>query len=137
LIARSVMSGCHGLATVRWAPLGESFVFANGNLYAKWLDDIAQSQKQDGAIPDVAPAYWNYYSDNMTWPGTYILVADMLYSQFADKAPIEKHYASMKKWMDYMRVKYMRDYMVTKDKYGDWCVPPESPELIHSKDSFP
>jgi alpha-L-rhamnosidase len=115
--------------------LGESFVFANGNLYAKWLDDIAQSQKPDGAIPDVAPAYWNYYSDNMTWPGTYILVADMLYRQFADKAPIEKHYVSMKKWMDYMRVKYMKDYIVTKDKYGDWCVPPESPELIHSKDS--
>lgn len=115
--------------------LGESFVFANGNLYAKWLDDIAQSQKPDGAISDVAPAYWNYYSDNMTWPGTYILVADMLYRQFADKAPIEKHYASMKKWMDYMRLKYMKDYMVTKDKYGDWCVPPESPELIHSKDS--
>jgi alpha-L-rhamnosidase len=115
--------------------LGESFVFANGNLYAKWLDDIAQSQKPDGAIPDVAPAYWNYYSDNMTWPGTYILVADMLYRQFADKEPIEKHYASMKKWMDYMRLKYMKDYIVTKDKYGDWCVPPESPELIHSKDS--
>jgi len=59
----------------------------------------------------------------------------MLYRQFADKAPIEKHYASMKKWMDYMRLKYMKDYIVTKDKYGDWCVPPESPELIHSKDS--
>jgi alpha-L-rhamnosidase len=24
---------------------------------------------------------------------------------------------------------------MTKDKYGDWCVPPESKELIHSKDS--
>jgi alpha-L-rhamnosidase len=115
--------------------LGESFLFANGNFYAKWLDDIAQSQRPAGAIPDVAPAYWNYYSDNMTWPGTYILVADMLYRQFADKAPIEKHYASMKKWMDYMRVKYMKDYILTKDKYGDWCVPPESPELIHAKDS--
>ena len=115
--------------------LGESFMFANGNLYAKWLDDIAQSQKADGSIPDVAPAYWNYYSDNMTWPGTYILVADMLYRQFANKAPIEKHYTSMKKWMDYMKVKYMKNYILTKDKYGDWCVPPESPELIHAKDS--
>lgn len=115
--------------------LGESFVFANGNFYAKWLDDIAQSQKTDGSIPDVAPAYWNYYSDNMTWPGTYILVADMLYRQFADRTPIEKHYTSMKKWMDYMRVKYMKNNIVTKDKYGDWCVPPESPELIHAKDS--
>lgn len=115
--------------------LGESFVFANGNLYAKWLDDIEESQKPDGSIPDVAPAYWNYYSDNMTWPGTYLLIADMLNNQFADKAPIEKHYVSMKKWMDYMRRKYMIGYLVNKDKYGDWCVPPESPELIHAKDS--
>ncbi len=115
--------------------LGESFIFNNENLYAKWLDDIEQAQKPDGSIPDVAPAYWNYYSDNMTWPGTYILIADMLYNQFADKGPIEKHYASMKKWLTYMNQKYGKDGLMTKDKYGDWCVPPESPELIHSRDS--
>jgi hypothetical protein len=34
----------------------------------------------------VAPAFWNYYSDNITWPGTYILVANMLYHQYGDKA---------------------------------------------------
>lgn len=114
--------------------LGESYLFANGNLYAKWLDDIAEAQKPDGSLPDVAPAYWNYYSDNMTWPGTYILVADMLYDQFADRRPIERHYASMKKWLRYMSGKYEKNGLITKDKYGDWCVPPESPELIHSRD---
>jgi alpha-L-rhamnosidase len=114
--------------------LGESFVFNNENLYAKWLDDIQEAQLPDGSIPDVAPAYWHYYSDNMTWPGTYILVANMLYQQFGDKAPIEKHYASMKKWLSYMRQKYLQNGLMTKDKYGDWCVPPESPELIHAKD---
>ncbi|HEY4324860.1 MAG TPA: glycoside hydrolase family 78 protein [Mucilaginibacter sp.] len=114
--------------------LGESFVFDNENLYAKWLDDIQEAQLPDGSIPDVAPAYWHYYSDNMTWPGTYILVANMLYEQFGDKAPIEKHYISMKKWLGYMRQKYLKNGLMTKDKYGDWCVPPESPELIHAKD---
>ena len=115
--------------------LGESFLFDNENFYAKWLDDIAESQRPDGALPDVAPAYWNYYSDNMTWPGTYLLVADMLYNQFGNRRPIERHYASMKKWLFYMNGKYGKDGLMTKDKYGDWCVPPESPELIHSKDS--
>jgi alpha-L-rhamnosidase len=115
--------------------LGESFIFDNEKLYAKWLNDIEESQTPEGAIPDVAPAYWNYYSDNMTWPGTYILIADMLYKQYGDVRPIELHYASMKKWLTYMRTKYMKDYIVTKDKYGDWCVPPESLELIHAKDS--
>jgi alpha-L-rhamnosidase len=42
----------------------------------------------------------------------------------------------MKKWMDYMRNKYMKNDLITKDKYGDWCVPPESKELIHSRDSL-
>jgi alpha-L-rhamnosidase len=60
---------------------GESFLFDNAKLYAKWLDDIEQSQTKAGAIPDVAPAYWNYYSDNMTWPGTYLMIANTLYEQ--------------------------------------------------------
>lgn len=115
---------------------GEAFLFGNAALYAKWLDDIEQSQTPEGSIPDVAPAFWNYYSDNVTWPGTYILVADMLYRQYGDNAPIKKHYASMKKWMEYMQSKYMKDHLITKDKYGDWCVPPESPELIRSRDSL-
>ncbi|WP_276484236.1 family 78 glycoside hydrolase catalytic domain [Paraflavitalea pollutisoli] len=115
--------------------LGESFLFDNAALYAKWLDDIQQSQTAEGAIPDVAPAFWNYYSDNVTWPGVYILVADMLYRQYGDQQSIVKHYPSMKKWLGYMQGKYLKNDILTKDKYGDWCVPPESLELIKSQDS--
>ncbi|MCD0466948.1 alpha-L-rhamnosidase [Flavobacterium sp. ENC] len=114
---------------------GESFVFDNQTLYAKWLDDIKNAQTADGGIPDVAPAFWRYYGDNVTWPGTYITVADMLYQQFADKKVIEKHYPYMKKWVVYMEQNYLVKDLMTKDKYGDWCVPPESLELIHAKDS--
>ncbi|HKJ41134.1 MAG TPA: family 78 glycoside hydrolase catalytic domain, partial [Sunxiuqinia sp.] len=104
---------------------GESFVFNNGSLYAKWVDDIGYSQKEDGCIGDVAPAFWRYYSDNMTWRGTYLMVADMLYRQYGDVKPIEKHYQSMKKWLQYMKDRYMTDdFIVTKDSYGDWCAPP-------------
>jgi len=113
---------------------GESFIFGNNNLYAKWLDDIAQAQREDGSIPDVAPNYWSIYSDNMTWPGAFLIIANMLYEQFVNTEPIVKHYDSMKKWMKYMRGKYMKENIMTKDTYGDWCMPPESPELIHSKD---
>ncbi len=113
---------------------GESFLFDNSRLYAKWLNDIRQAQKADGSIPDVAPAFWRYYGDNVTWPATYFMVADMLYRQYGDLESIKDHYPSMKKWMDYMADKYTTDGLITKDKYGDWCVPPESKELIHSRD---
>ncbi|MBP6431214.1 MAG: family 78 glycoside hydrolase catalytic domain [Ferruginibacter sp.] len=114
---------------------GESFVFDNAKLYAKWMDDIQQSQTNEGAIPDVAPAFWNYYSDDVTWPAAFITISNNLYNQFGDIKPIEKNYASMKKWMWYMRDKYLVDDIMTRDKYGDWCVPPENLKLIHAKDS--
>jgi len=113
---------------------GESFLFDNQTLYAKWLDDIKYSQTQDGGLPDVAPAFWRYYGDNVTWPGTYITVGDMLYQQFGDTEVIKKQYPSMKKWMVYMEENYLQNDLMDKDKYGDWCVPPESLELIRSKD---
>lgn len=113
---------------------GESFLFDNQTLYTKWLDDIKYSQTQDGGLPDVAPAFWRYYGDNVTWPGTYITVGDMLYQQFGDTEVIKKQYPSMKKWMVYMEENYLQNDLMDKDKYGDWCVPPESLELIRSKD---
>jgi len=115
--------------------MGESYLFDNAKLYAKWMDDIQQSQTEEGSIPDVAPAFWNYYSDDVTWPAAFITISNNLYNQFGDIKPIQKNYASMKKWMQYMQGKYMKDYIVTRDKYGDWCVPPEDLKLIHAKDS--
>lgn len=114
--------------------LGESYMFDNQRLYAKWLDDIQQAMSQEGQISDVSPNYYNYYTDNVTWPATYFMVASMLYHQYGDVCSVRKHYPSMKKWMNYMEKKYMKDYIMTRDKYGDWCMPPESPELIHAKD---
>ncbi|MEN3323119.1 glycoside hydrolase family 78 protein [Mariniflexile soesokkakense] len=113
---------------------GESFIFDNQTLYAKWLDDIKFSQTLDGGIPDVAPAFWRYYGDGVTWQGAYIKVADMLYNQFADENVIKNHYPYMKKWMAYMEANYLKNDLMDKDKYGDWCVPPESLEIIRSQD---
>jgi alpha-L-rhamnosidase len=108
---------------------GESFIFDNARLYAKWMDDIRHAQRADGSIPDVAPAFWRYYSDNMTWAGTYLMVADMLHRQFGDTRVIEQHYPDMKQWLEYMQERYMNDrFIMTKDSYGDWCVPPATIE---------
>ncbi len=115
--------------------MGESYLFGNAKLYAKWMDDIQQSQTEEGSIPDVAPAFWNYYSDDVTWPAAFITISNHLYNQYGDIKPIQKNYASMKKWMWYMRDKFLVNNIMTRDKYGDWCVPPESLELIHAKDS--
>ncbi|MBQ2188096.1 MAG: family 78 glycoside hydrolase catalytic domain [Bacteroidales bacterium] len=113
---------------------GESYIFDNHLLYAKWLDDGEDCQLDNGSISDVFPPYWRNYTNSMTWPGAFITVADMIYTRFGDNEPIRKHYDAMKKWLNFMKNKYMFDGIMMRDQYGDWCMPPESPELIHSSD---
>ena len=113
---------------------GEAYIFDNSLMYAKWLKDFEDSQKESGSLPDVVPAYWRFYYDSMTWPGAFITVADMLHRHFGDNQPIVRHYDAMKKWLRYMKDTYGENGIITKDKYGDWCMPPESLDLIHSND---
>lgn len=115
---------------------GESFLLDNEALYYKWMKDICEAQKADGVIPDVAPAYWNYYSDDVTWPAVLVTATDMLWQQYGDSRAIEQFYPNMYRWMAHLW-KDKRDKktgLVKADKYADWCVTPEAPELIHSQD---
>ena len=113
---------------------GESYIFGNQQLYAKWLNDAEDSQWDNGSLPNVIPPYWRGYTDNMTWPGAVVTVADMLYTRFGDLEPVRQHYEAMKKWMLHMKNDYMKGGLMPRDTYGDWCMPPESLEMIHSND---
>jgi alpha-L-rhamnosidase len=112
---------------------GESYIFDNAALYEKWLNDMADAQRPSGSVPDVAPPYWPIYSDNVTWPSTTVIVPEMLRDQFADSEIIARHYDSANKWIEHMS-EFVSNGLISRDNYGDWCVPPEDPILIHSKD---
>jgi len=113
---------------------GEAFVFNNNAFYDKWARDITEAQREDGCIPDVAPAYWNYYSDNMTWPAALPFIMEMTYKQYGDTALMRKYYDSVKRWLEHMKYQYGKDGLMPRDKYGDWCMPPEELTMIHCKD---
>ena len=112
---------------------GEPYMFDVAALYGKWVDDIADAQDGQGRVSDVSPNYWPFYFDNVTWPSSYIIIPGHVYDQYADLRLIEKHYEGMKKWVAHMRG-FVKDDLMPRDTYGDWCVPPESPDLIHSSD---
>jgi alpha-L-rhamnosidase len=111
----------------------ETYMFDVAAFYTKWIRDLEDSQRADGAIPDVSPNYWPFYSDNLTWPGTLLFVPGMLYDQYGDRRPLEHAWPFMNRWLDHIRT-YAKDNLMPKDTYGDWCVPPEDPRLIHSQD---
>lgn len=113
---------------------GESFIFDNALLYNKWMQDIEESQHENGNISAVSPRYWTLWEGEVTWSSAYFNGAEMLYRQFGDNSAIVSHYPSMKRWVNYIIANSMRDGVVYKDTWGDWCMPPESDELIHSND---
>lgn len=111
----------------------ESYLFDIAAFYTKWMNDLKDSQRASGSIPDVSPAYWVLYNDGIVWPSTFILAPDMIYQQYGDSRVIERNYPAMKRWVEYMRT-FLKDGIMPKNTYADWCVPPEKPELIHSQD---
>ena len=114
--------------------LGESYLFDNERLYTKWMRDICEAQRTDGCIPDVAPAFWNYYSDDVAWAAALPFGCDMLYRQYGNREAIDKSYPAIKKWVEHIIEEYSKDGIIHCGKYADWCVPPEKLELIHSQD---
>ena len=115
--------------------LGESFLFDNERLYTKWMRDICEAQRTDGCIPDVAPAFWNYYSDDVAWAAALPFSCDMLWRQYGNLETIDRSYPYIKKWVQHIIEAYNRDGIIHCGKYADWCVPPEKLELIHSQDA--
>jgi alpha-L-rhamnosidase len=112
---------------------GETYMFNVAPLYAQWLTDIQDDERSNGSVPDVSPAYWSLYNDGVVWPSTYIIIPHMLYDQYNDLGILRKHYDSMKKWIDYMTA-FLKDDIMPRNTYGDWCVPPKSLTEINSGD---
>jgi alpha-L-rhamnosidase len=115
---------------------GETYLFNVEPLYAQWLTDIQDDQDANGSVPDVCPAYWLLYQDGVVWASTYLIVPQMLYDQYDDQGILQQHYASMKKWVDYM-AGFLQDGIMPRNTYGDWCFPPRSPAermVINSSD---
>ncbi len=113
---------------------GESYIFNNYGLYRKWMGDMRDDQSPEGSIPDLSPAYWHLYNDNITWDGAGIMVTQMLYEQYGSVKAVSENYETLKKWLFYMKDKYMINNLMPRDTYGDWCMPPEDPKMIHSQD---
>jgi alpha-L-rhamnosidase len=113
--------------------LSETYLFDVSAFYTKWIQDLEDAQRPDGSIPDVVPAYWTMYNNDLTWPSTFIFLPGTIYRQYGDRRIVEKAYPAMKKWMAHIAT-FAQDGIMPKDTYGDWCVPPESPKLIHSED---
>ncbi len=115
---------------------GEAYIFRNTALYKKWMQDINDAQLDNGSIPDVAPTHSGtvkIYSDGVVWPSCFVILPYAIYALTGDKNIIIDNYEAMKKFTS-MVISEMKNGIIDKNTYGDWCMPPERIEMIFSED---
>jgi alpha-L-rhamnosidase len=89
--------------------------------YTKFMDDIARSQRADGALPDVA-MYWAFFSGSVSWPSVFTIIPDWFIDFYGDPRLLETHYDSMKKWVLWVQANQrLSDGTLNASNYGDWC----------------
>ncbi len=96
--------------------------FQMAGFYTKWLEDIGDSQAEDGSVPDVVPPYWSHYPADPAWGTACVVIPWYLYQYYGDKRVLEKCYSGIKRWVEFLAGK-ATDYILSYSKYGDWCPP--------------
>jgi len=91
------------------------------SLYSKVTQDCADSQKPDGMVPTVAPAYPAFsggFAYTPEWGAAAVVVPWQLYEWYGDKQVLAARYSAMKRFVDYMR-ETSKD-LVPAPGLGDW-----------------
>ncbi|MBP5227547.1 MAG: family 78 glycoside hydrolase catalytic domain [Kiritimatiellae bacterium] len=106
-----------------WTADTQVFVKAaayNANVYGflcKWMDDMRDSQFENGAYPSVAPLGKYGTSGAVTgWADAGVIVPYNMYRMFGDKTILEENYASMCRYFDHVTAHKGPD----RQNYGDW-----------------
>lgn len=95
------------------------------NLYAKIEQDMADSQRENGLIPDICPEYvtefgrWHEgFVDSPEWGSACILGPWYAYKRYGDLEMLRRFYSVMKRYIDYLSSR--THHQVLHHGLGDW-----------------
>jgi len=90
-------------------PIPEDYIynFDTAAFWAKWADDLKDSQKPDGDVPIICPLHWRRtyagaYSLMPVWKSTYPLVVWYVYWYYEDERILAEHYDGLKRLVDFL-----------------------------------
>ncbi len=97
--------------------------------WTKWLNDIKNTQDQNGWISDWAPNFPGVHRQaDASQSGNYPLLVWYLYQYYGDKRILAEHYSAIKAWTDYLASYIIADdHIVIAGWLGDHMVPGKSP----------
>jgi alpha-L-rhamnosidase len=93
------------------------------DFFRKWLQDLRDGQRADGAYPDVAPDVLGRYgpqqSGNAAWADAGVICPWQIYRHYGDTEILEENYVAMKRWIGYQR-RTSAGLLRPRTNYGDW-----------------
>jgi alpha-L-rhamnosidase len=89
--------------------------------FSKWLVDVDDAQRPDGAFTDVSP-YRGSGAGTPGWADAGVICPWTIYRAYGDKRILQEHLPAMKQWVEWCRL-HSTNLLRDKDRgsdYGDW-----------------
>ncbi len=111
--------------------------FRMASFYTKWLNDMRDSQYDNGRIPNTSPTLIGGNGGGIAWGSAYVLIPWWMYRYYADTTILATHYVTMKKYLAYLHHLAKSDANPSEafiinafggywDSLGEWCAPGQS-----------
>lgn len=102
---------------------GLMYNFDVENIYKKQEMDMADSQRENGLVPDICPEYvvFGYHEgfvDSPEWGSACILNIWYLYQRYGNTSAMETYYDTMKRYLDYLTSQ--TSHHILRHGLGDW-----------------
>lgn len=102
-----------------------AYNFNVNQFFAKWLKDVAADQEESGVVPVVIPNVlkgniWDLHTGIAGWSDASVIIPYNMYVAYGDKQIVEKQYASMKAYVNYIESAAKDDLWNTSFQLGDW-----------------
>jgi len=99
-------------------------------LGTKWLRDLRDAQRPDGAFTDVAPYVPIVGAGVAGWGDAGVTVPWTVWRRYGDTRVIEENYEAMVRWLAYLE-EHSTGYLRPAEGYGDWLnVGDETPKDV-------
>lgn len=111
--------------------------------FTKWMIDVEDAQTPDGVFPDTAPRLregenfvgLGNLGGSAGWADAGVIVPYTLWRVYGDRRLLERHYAAMVKWVDWIATHNPSGLRLNQlaNNYGDWlCIPSDTTFGTHS-----
>jgi alpha-L-rhamnosidase len=91
------------------------------NLYSKLVDDMIESQLENGLVPDIAPEFVPFeggFRDSAEWGSASVILPWLIYEWYGDRSAMERAYPMMTRYAAYLGGR-ARGHLLTEG-LGDW-----------------